>query len=74
MVSDSIKAQIVEMVEENGNRMRVEEAAHELNERIGTITYDETKAEKDIKTAIDEEKELAKDRFGGHDHIEKVVY
>jgi len=74
MVSDSIQTKIVEMVEEHGNRMRIEEAANELNERIGTITYDETKAEQDIRQSIKERKELVKDRFGGHDQIEKVVY
>lgn len=74
MVSKSIADKIVEMVGEHGNRMRIDEAAVELNDRVGTITYDEQVAERHIREAVDERDGLVKDRFGGHDQIEKVVY
>jgi len=74
MVSESIQAKIVGMLEDNGNRMRLEEAAKELTDRVGTITYTEAKAEDDIRQSIKNNKHLVKDRFGGHDQVEKVVY
>ena len=74
MTSETVKAKIVAMVEENGNRMVVDKAAKELTERVGAITYDQTAAERDIQNAMKEMDELVKDRFGGKDRIEKVVY
>ena len=62
------------MLEDNGNRMTLDEAAEELNERVGVITYNVAMAKDDIEDAIKVNKNLAKDRFGGKTRVEKVVY
>ena len=74
MVSDKTQTRIVEMLEDNGNRMTLDEAAEELNERVGAITYNVAMAKDDIEDAIKVNKNLAKDRFGGKTRVEKVVY
>lgn len=74
MVGKSIHSEIVEMLEDNGNRMIIDEAAKELNERVDSITFDEYVAEERIREAIEDDKRLVKDRYGGKDRIEKVVY
>ena len=74
MVSDKTQTRIVEMLEDNGNRMTLDEAAEELNERVGAITYNVAMAKDDIEDATKVNKNLAKDRFGGKTRVEKVVY
>ena len=74
MVSENIQTKIVELLSENDNRMVIDEAADALSEKVGAITYDKPAAERDIQEAIKESDELVKDRFGGKDRIEKVVY
>lgn len=61
---------LVELVEENGNRISREDAIEALSGRYGG----EERAAAAIDAIVEDSDRLVSDRFGSKDRIEKVTY
>lgn len=62
---------LIELVEANGNRMTRGEIHDEW---LASFGGDEERLNKAINILVERADELAKDRYGGKDRIEKIVY